>query len=186
MCCIGKILCIVLATTSLLLGCIALPNDEAIELNITPVLEFSTVVYTYRSVLYFEDVQEILGFIPISQQRLLFSIKTNITAGIPLSEGMEVIKEGTLIRIRLPEPTILSVDADEESLLQYTVSETGRRINWVDVSEYINENSEVLSENAQEANILQKAKANTLLQVGELMDLLSVARYRVEFFTNDE
>ncbi len=181
---IGKFIRIFFALFSLIIigaSCSPFLDDDLISLQVRTILELTTVSYTYKSVLYFEDVQKFLGILPISMQHLLFSVKTKVQAGIPLSEGLSLSRVNNRILLKIPEPTILLVDADEDSLFQYRVSEIGKNINWVDVGEHIAQNKQLLVNDAQDAGIIQKAKENARLQIKELMQILRIDNYSLEF-----
>lgn len=180
---IGKFLRIIFVLFIILeiTSCSAPFDEDHVSLQIRSVLELTTVSYTYKSILYFEDVQKFLGLLPLSTQNLLFSVKTKVQAGIPLSGGFSIQQNQGTILFMVPEPTILLADADENSLFQYRVSEIGRKINWVDVGEQIAQNKKILVEDARKAGILQKAKENTRMHIKELMRSLDIPNYSIEF-----
>ena len=139
-----------------------------IENQIRTLLEIPTVEYVYREILYFDEEARFLG-IKHLDKRLLFSVDMVTRAGFDLSKGLKVHKLLNSIQISLPEPEILEVDADEDSILQFFVKEWGGKIARLDYYDELNVRKEGIKEDAVKRGILEKAKENFEGMVSRLL-----------------
>ena len=94
--------------------------------------------------------------------QVLFSIDIRVQAGIDFSEGMLVRpnRDGKSVIVRLPQARVLLVDADESSITQYFVKESGGGIERLDYYDEIDRVKEEILADALGREILQKAEAN--------------------------
>ncbi|RKX93916.1 MAG: DUF4230 domain-containing protein [Spirochaetes bacterium] len=151
-------------------------SATVIENQIRSLLEIPTVEYVYREILYFDEEARFLG-IKHMDKRLLFSVDMVTRAGFDLSKGLEVRRIFNSVKITLPKPEILEVDADEESIHQFFVKEWGGKISRLDYYDELNLRKEGIRKDAVKRGILDKARKNFEGMVSKLatsFDLESV------------
>lgn len=136
------------------------------------ILELQSCEYIYRDVIYQGQLEKFLGLITSKEAKVLFSINLQVKAGIDLSQDLEItqiqtrsMEDGPGIRIRLPAASILSVDADENSIHQYFVYEYGlmadEKIKWLDVQDELTKSKVRAKQDAISRGILIKAWDNS-------------------------
>ena len=134
-----------------------------LENKIMGIQELAVVRQIYRDVIYTKAGS-------FFSSEVLFSIEYNITAGINLSRGVDISRteDGTLI-VTLPEPEILSIDADDETIEQIYIRETFRNVKQSDYMGLIIQEKDFLVKNALDSGILIKAKRNSEVLLSKLM-----------------
>ncbi len=140
-------------------------NNEYRELDlvrrqIRSVLELPSYEHVYHEVIYLGEESSFLG-IKTRDKRLLFSLDMHVQAGIELDKGIRLIpgKKGSL-NVQLPPPSILLIDADEESIHQYFILERGSAITQTDFYREIEASKASIMEDSLKRGILQKAREN--------------------------
>ncbi|MDA3941443.1 MAG: DUF4230 domain-containing protein [Spirochaetia bacterium] len=136
-------------------------SKPVIENQIRGILDLPTVEYIYREIIYVGQEARFLG-IKHLDKRLLFAIDLVINAGIDLTKGIEIrnMIDGS-IQIILPEPEILTIDADESTIYQFFVKEWGDKVSHLDYYDEIGKSKDNVKNDAIERGILFKAKENT-------------------------
>ena len=135
-------------------------SKPVIENQIRSILDLPTIEYVYREIIYVGQEARFLG-IKHLDKRLLFSIDLIINAGIDLTKGIEIrnVIDGS-IQIILPDPEILTVDADEGSIHQFFIKEWGDKVSHLDYYDEIVRSKNNIKTDAIERGILVKAKSN--------------------------
>ncbi len=151
-----------------------------IENQIRSLLEIPTVEYVYREILYFDEEARFLG-IKHLDKRLLFSVDMVTRAGFDLSKGLEVHRIFNTLKVTLPRPEILEVDADEGSIHQFFVKEWGGKISRLDYYDELNLRKEGIRDDAVRRGILNKAKENLEGMVSRLVAGFGVESVNFEY-----
>jgi hypothetical protein len=141
-------------------------NVEALSEQVRTLLELPTVEHLYREVVYIDENRSFLMF-RTGTKRLLFSLELRVQAGIDLQHGFTVAPiEPNGVAVVIPEPTILEVDALEETIRQYIVEERGENITWLEYSDEIEMAKGRVRADAIRRGILEEAdaRARRLLQ----------------------
>lgn len=149
-------------------------SDQELSARIRTILELPTVEYRYKDILYVGESRSFF-FITTSLKEVLFSVDIRVRAGIDLQESFSVYrKKGNPHRIYvgLPPPKILLIDADESTIHQYFVLETGDRFRRLEYSKELEAAKPRILKDAQERGILAQAEQNAHLLVRGLMELL--------------
>ncbi len=157
------------------------PKLAEIESRIKTVLELPTYEYVYRDIIYIAEQADFLGFRHKDKQ-LLFAIDVKLQAGIDLSKGVRVTPEtqGGLA-ISVPEPEILLVDADENSITQYFKREFGGEIGRLEYYDEISHSKNRIRRDALERGILARARENAASVVGSLLQSQGISPVTIEF-----
>lgn len=149
-------------------------STSVIENQIRSILEVPVSEYIYREILYIGEEARFLG-IKHLDKRLLFSVNMVTRAGFDLSKGLEVHKTLSGIQIILPEPEILEVDADEDSIHQFFVKEWGGKISRLDYYDELNKRKDGIRKDAVKRGILLKARENFEKTVSRLLHSLGIS-----------
>ena len=153
---------------------------ESVREEITALRTLHTGEYRYREVVYYSEQGRVFG-IPAGRREVLFSIDIVVQAGVDLTRGFEIEgDEGDrdTVYLTLPQPEILRVDAEEDSIDQYFSEERLGRIDWLDVGEELARAKEKNRSDAIRRGILNAAEGQAR---GVLHDLLRSSGYdRVE------
>ncbi len=133
----------------------------SLEAKVRNLAELHTFEHTYRDVVYLGEQRQFLFFRTMDRQ-LLFSVNIRVRAGVDLRQGVSVLPgEGRRsVLVRVPAPTILLVDADEESISQYFVRERGGAIGLLEVGAEIEAVKEQVAADAIGRGILDRAREN--------------------------
>jgi hypothetical protein len=133
----------------------------SLEAKVRNLAELHTYEHTYRDVVYLGEQRQFLFFRTMDRQ-LLFSVNIRVRAGVDLRQGVSVLPgEGRRsVLVRVPAPTILLVDADEESISQYFVRERGGAIGLLEVGAEIEAVKEQVAADAIGRGILDRAREN--------------------------
>jgi hypothetical protein len=153
------------------------------EQQIRNLLELNTYEHVYRDLVYFGEEQTFL-FLKTVDKATLFAIDIHVRAGIDLSPGVEILRDrwvGSRIYVKIPDPAILSVDADESSIREYFVRERGARIELSEVNEQLEAVKERVAAEALERGILAAAQANAEEMIESLLNMAGFDQ--VEFGT---
>ena len=151
-------------------------SKPVIENQIRGLLELPTIEYVYREIIYVGQEASFLG-IKHMDKRLLFSVDIIINAGIDLTRGIEIrnTTDGS-VQIKLSEPEILLVDADEGSIHQFFVKEWGDKISHLDYYDEIVKSKDSIKIDAIERNILIKAKNNAEEMILKLFAVYGITK----------
>lgn len=160
------------------------PPQEELERKVRTLLELPTYEQNYREVIYLGEQASFLS-IPTRDLRLLFSLDISVEAGMDLRDSFRIVPRGwQQLTITLPEPRILSLDADEGSIQQYFIKEWGLGAGFgrLDLYDEINVAKERVRREAVERGILEKARENaeTLLRQMFLMAGFESVQFRTE------
>ncbi len=161
-------------------------NEEKVRyqiLNRVETLEeLVTAKQIYREIIYSKQTTDIL-WIPVRNKEFLISLDYWIIAGIDLSKGYNVAKNGENYIITLPKSEILSIDAKDSSLVEHQIRERFSTITRDDYFTIINETKK---------NIIKSESITELLRLSEdnakniLKSLLSISGINVEVeFSNN-
>ncbi len=146
-----------------------------------------TTRYRYRDVVFFDRRTRVLG-IPAGQQEVLFSVEMEVTAGIDLSEGVEITQNRDNRRgayVTVPAPRVLRVVTDEESIQQYLVLERFGRLDWLDISEEIQRAKDRNRRDAVDRGILSRAELHTRTVIDNLLRNLGYETVEIRFRPSD-
>lgn len=133
----------------------------SLETKVRNLAELHTFEQTYRDVVYLGEQREFLFFRTMDRQ-LLFSVNIRIRAGVDLRQGVRVLPgaDRRSVFVEVPAPTVLLVDADEESISQYFVRERGGAIGWLEVGAEIEAAKDQVVADAVSRGILDRAGEN--------------------------
>ncbi|MFQ3621321.1 MAG: DUF4230 domain-containing protein [Spirochaetales bacterium] len=134
-------------------------SEEEIQSSIRTLLEFPSVEYRYREILYLGEEKSFL-FLSTSSKEVLFSVEVRVQAGFDLKTAPGVKKDKKnpkKVILSLPSPQILLVDVDESTLYQYFVLERGTRIRRMDYSRELEAAKEKIVQDALNRGILTDA-----------------------------
>ncbi|MFP4432169.1 MAG: DUF4230 domain-containing protein [Spirochaetaceae bacterium] len=133
----------------------------SLETKVRNLAELHTFEQTYRDVVYLGEQREFLFFRTMDRQ-LLFSVNIRVRAGVDLRQGVRVLPgpDRRSVYVEVPAPTILLVDADEESISQYFVRERGGTIGWLEVGAEIEAAKVQVISDAVDRGILDRAGEN--------------------------
>jgi hypothetical protein len=144
-----------------------LPSQDEIQRRVSAVLELPTYEYIYRDIVYIAEQASFLG-IRHRDTQLLFAVDVRLQAGIDLRKGFSVRPitarplSAPRVEVRLPEPEVLLIDADESSIQQYFKREFGGEINRLDYYDEISRSKEKIREDAVERGVLEQARKNAV------------------------
>jgi len=155
---------LLLFTTLFFAGCTDTHSQRihAVEQEVRSLLQLHTYEHVYRDIVYFGEEKSFL-FVKTMDRRLLFSINIVVTAGIDLSTGLEIRSDSRnpgRVFVTLPQPVVLSVDADESSIHQYLLRERGGEISWLDYADQIAAIKQRVADDAVSRGILKRAGEN--------------------------
>lgn len=158
------------------------PDPETVRARVERAQTLRATEFVYREVVIFDERTRILG-IPAGQQRILFSVTVTVTAGVDLTEGVEVQPAGgdRPLLVTLPPPRIIEVDADERSIDQYFVRERLGRVNWLEVSREVETLKERNRDDAIARGILARAEAHARAVVADLLAASGVDEVEIRF-----
>lgn len=133
----------------------------SLEAKVRNLAELHTFEQTYRDVVYLGEQREFLFFRTMDRQ-LLFSVNIRVRAGVDLRQGVRVLPgaDRRSVFVEVPAPSILLVDADEESISQYFVRERGGAIGWLEVGAEIEAAKAQVTADAVNRGILDRAGEN--------------------------
>ena len=132
---------------------------DSLSSQVRALLELPTVEHLYREVVYIDENRSFLVF-RTGTKRLLFSLELRVQAGIDLQNGFTVVPvDENTVAVVIPEPTILEVDALEETIRQYIVEERGENITWLEYADEIETAKGRVRADAIRRGILQEADA---------------------------
>jgi len=144
-----------------------LPSQDEIQRRVSAVLELPTYEYIYRDIVYIAEQASFLG-IRHRDTQLLFAVDVRLQAGIDLQKGFSIRPLSARpfsspgVEVRIPEPEILLIDADESSIRQYFKREFGGEINRLDYYDEISRSKEKIREDAFERGVLDQARKNAV------------------------
>ena len=160
------------------------PPQEELERKIRTLLELPTYEQNYREVIYLGEQASFLS-IPTRDLQLLFSLDITVEAGLNLKDSLRITPRGwQQLIITLPEPEVLSIDADENSIQQYFIKEWGLGTGFgrLDLYDEINAAKERVRLEAVDRGILEKARENaeTLIRQMFIMAGFESVQFRTE------
>jgi len=135
-------------------------SSGEITSHVQNILTLETVEHIYRSIVYYEGTDKLLGFIPIDSQKLLFKVNTRIRAGVNLAKGITINRKALSLHVILPAPSVLLVDTDENSLFQYFVKNDKKQLDWRSVSLELQKTKQYVKQQAIAHGILHRARIN--------------------------
>ena len=152
-----------------------------IERRIRTILELPTYEHVYHNVIYIGEEARFLG-IKHLDKRLLFSIDVTVKAGIDLQRGISITETSTgALRVGLPPPEILLVDADESSIREYFAKEFGGKISRLEYYDEIAESKRKTVQDAVDRGILDISGEYAKTMVENLLASLDVGEGYVYF-----
>ncbi len=145
-------------------------DTKVLEEKVRSILELPTYEQVYRDIVFVERDRSFL-MIRTMHTQVLFSIDIRVQAGIDLSEGLSISRGPgrSAVTVRLPAAKILLIDADESSIHQYFVKESGGRIERLDYYDEIDRIKDRIREDAIQREILQKAASNAKSMIAGLL-----------------
>lgn len=163
------------------------PSSPAlIERSVQSILELPTYEHIYHNIIYIGEEARFL-WIKHLDKRLLFSIDITVQAGIDLTKGITVSPTPSGgMRIGLPPPEILLVDADESSIRQYISREFGGRFSRLEFYDEIDHSKKQTVQDALESGILDISAARAHTLVKNLLSSLGIDGGDVYFRSTEE
>jgi len=152
-------------------SCDRTAQDSALlEQKVRTILELPTYEQVYRDIVYVDRERSFLVFRTM-QAQVLFSIDIRVQAGFDLAEGLSVTHgpDRRSVTVRLPEAKILLVDADETTIRQYFLKESGGSLDRLDYYDEIDRIKERIRSDAIDREILGKASANARRLISGLL-----------------
>ncbi|MFP4362644.1 MAG: DUF4230 domain-containing protein [Spirochaetia bacterium] len=153
--------------------------------QVEEILLLPTVEMTYRDVIYFSEEETAL-FLSLSNRELLFSVNITVNAGFNLTHGVSLNRTESGIVIHLPEPEILSIDADEQSIHEYFSFQRGRQIELSDYYRPIAIGKTEIENDAVSRGILETAQANGERVIREIFTPLNMGELEFSYFEEQE
>ncbi len=148
-----------------------LPTQDEVESRIRDILSIPTFQHVYRDVIYVGEEARFLGILT-KDKKALFAIDVIVQAGIDLSEGIDIrFLDSDSAVVTMPSATILSIDADENTIHQYFVRERGGSLSTLQYYDEINKKKELLEEDAISRGILYKAETNAVQLIRNFLEL---------------
>jgi hypothetical protein len=143
-----------------------------IEDQVRRILSIPTREYRYRDLIYIDESRSVLSIRTVDR-RLLFGIDISITAGIDLNGDFSIsLPSPGKALVTIPAATILSADADEESIRQYFSREVGGSVSWQTYYGEIERKKGIVTEDAVARGILREADENARAMVRNLLAAL--------------
>lgn len=139
------------------------PVVREVEAQISALQTLVTTEYQYRDVIYFGEHSRFLG-LPAGSREILFAVTITVTAGVDLTRGVDVQIDSTTpsrVYVTLPGAAILRVNADERSIHQYFARERMGRLDWVAISDTMEEAKTRNREDAVQRGILRRSEDRT-------------------------
>ncbi len=155
-------------------------SRSVIENQIRTILEVPVTEYVYREILYIGKEARFLG-IKHMDKRLLFSVNIILKAGFDLTKGLEAEKTRNGIHLVLPEPEILEIDVDENSIHQFFVKEWGGKITRLDYYDELNKKKADIEKDALKRGILVKARENGEKMISALFESLGIPSVTISY-----
>jgi hypothetical protein len=156
-------------------------STAVVENQIRAILELPLYEQYYRDIVYFGEEARFLGIRHIDR-RVLFSIELRLQTGIDLTKGVQIIPIGDdRLRILLPDPEILLVDADESTIEQFFLKEFGKTIKRLDYYEEIERGKERIREEALQEGVLDKSRSRAREAIRALFSELAPGGVIVQF-----
>lgn len=134
-----------------------------VEEQVRTLLELNTYEHIYRDLVYFGEERTFLGFLRTMDRAVLFSIDIRVVAGLDLTDEFSITRDRldpNRVYVRLPPASILTIDADEQSITEYFIRERGGRIGLLELSGQLEAVKERTAEEAIERGILTEAEEN--------------------------
>lgn len=154
---------LVLLCTLILTACsgASRPDADVLEQRIRSILELPTYEQVYRDIVYVDRERSFLMFRTMHAQ-VLFSIDIRVQAGIDLTEGVSVSPDSDdrRVTVKLPEAKVLLIDADERTIHQFFVKESGGNIERLEYYDEIDRIKSQIRDDAIDRDILSKAASN--------------------------
>lgn len=160
-----------------------LPSEGDLTARIRNLQTIATTEFRYRDVIYFGEQSRFLG-IPTGSRSILFSVTISIVAGLDLNRGIEVQVAGESPRqvfVTLPAPEVIRVDAEERSLRQYFAHERFGRLDWLAVSDEVEEAKERNRVDAIERGLLVQAEEQARTVIVRLLHAAGFSSVNVRF-----
>jgi hypothetical protein len=152
-----------------------------VEEQVQTLLDLNTYEHIYRDLVYFGEERTFL-FLKTMDRAVLFSIDIRVVAGLDLSEGFRITRDrldAQRVYVQLPPATILSVDADEQSITEYFIRERGGRIGLLELSGQLEAVKQQTADEAIERGILTDAEENARRIITSFLEMAGFAE--IEF-----
>jgi len=148
------------------------PAQDEIESRIREILSLPTFEHVYRDIVYVGEEARFLGILT-KDKRVLFSIDVTVQGGIDLTEGLDFkLLDDESAVVSMPPATILSIDADENTINQYFARELGGGVSTLQYYDEINRKKEFLKGDAISRGLLVKAEANAVRLIRNFLELM--------------
>ena len=151
------------------------PDLKRVEEGVRKILELPTLEYVYKDIVFLGDKRTFL-FITTVDKKLLFSVHLRVRAGLDLRRQDALVLKPDVrnpkkVRVRLPKPEILLVDADERSFHQYFALEKGEKFSRLEFSREIERIKPGLEKDARDRGILARSEENARRLVRSFLEL---------------
>ncbi len=159
------------------------PPASDVVAQITTLQNLGTTEYRYRDVIYFGEQSRFLG-LPAGSREVLFALTITVTAGIDFSGGVQVQwdeNRPSRAYVTLPAAGVLRVNAEERSIQQYYSRERGGRIDWIAVSDVVEEAKTRNRTDAINRGILVRAEERTRDIVTRMLRASGVDEVEIRF-----
>jgi hypothetical protein len=164
---------------------------QVLQNKVRSFLSLHTYEMVYKDVEYYGHHERLLGMFNTVDKRLLFSVQIRVRAGINLHsstqaaaalriEPIDTGNSGELaVRVTLPEASILLVDADDTSIVEYFAYNYGAAITRRDWEERLNDARRRVQADALGRGILVRAGENARNLISNFLQVAGIQR--VEF-----
>lgn len=159
------------------------PTIGAVRSQIRDLQTLVTQEYTYRDIVFFDEETRLLG-VRTGSKQVLFAVEIRVIAGIDFSDAIEVEyldRDRRRAFVTLPEPTILRVDAVEDTIDQYFVREGFTSIDWRAVSVEVEAAKERNRRDAIERGVLTDAKERSERLIRDMLQEIGFQEVEVRF-----
>ena len=134
------------------------PSTADLETPVREILELPTYEHIYRDIIYLDERKSFLMFKMVDKS-VLFSIDVRVQAGIDFNDGVAISESGEDgILVKLPAAKVLLVDADESSIRQYFIKESGEGIERLEYYDEIDKSKKRIVEDAISRGLLERAE----------------------------
>lgn len=133
-----------------------------------------TAKQVYKEVLYLKKTEDFL-WIPIKQREFLISVEYDVIAGVDLSKGYKVSREGDTYIVELPKAEIISIDANDRSLKEYYIKEQFSKLTRDDYFGMIQESKEKIIQGDDIEDLLSIAEYNAVRLIRSLLQLADIS-----------
>jgi hypothetical protein len=179
---IGAIVILTISAVGYFVSRSTLPDIHSVRGQIEHLQTLTTSQYEYRDVVFFDEQTRLLG-IPAGNREMLFAIRIEVIAGLDLSRSVTVEpgRDRREVFVTLPPPEIIRVVAREDSIDQYFVRPGFRGIDWLDVSDRIEEAKDRNRTDAIDRGILDRARSHGEFVIRGLLQAAGFETVHIRF-----